>query len=221
MFDFCPNCGVTINQEQVEGRMLVCGQCRKDIGFVGAVARIAVSETQERINAGTAARCPVCRQAVEVKTAGMVASLVPHFGPKDKRKICPGSGKPAAVDPVIDKKTPRLKDLSAHMTRDTIKVISVTHDADPRIEVLTLEYLDKSERVRIQIEALREMMGADFHLRDYPPSLHKPHLAVWGNAEACVVAQKHERGGYQSIVDAEITVVLADLRQRKELFFAS
>ena len=46
------------------------------------------------------------------------------------------------------------------MSRDVIKVISCTKAGEPRIEVLTLEYLDKSERVSIQIEgACVEMMG--------------------------------------------------------------
>ena len=217
MFDFCPHCGQTINREQVEGRMLVCGECGKDIGFVGIVQRAPIDETEELIRGGTVARCPVCRQAVEVKTAG---TLVPHYGVQP-RKICPGSGKPAGAEPVAKAITSTGKDLSAFLTRDVIKVVSRTKHAEPRIEILTLEYLDKSERVRIQIEALREMLGTDFRMKDYPPTLHQPHLGVWSNAETCVVAMKHERGGYQSIADAQIANVLADLRQKPDLFFTS
>ena len=217
MYDFCPHCGQTINQQQIEGRMLLCGQCGKDIGFVGAVQRAAVDETEELIRGGTVARCLVCRQVVEVKTVGAVKTLAPHYSPQT-RKICPGSGKPASGEPVAKTITSTGKDLSAFITRDVIKLISCTKNAEPRIEILTLEYLDKTERVRIQIEALREMLGADFRMNDYPRSLNKPHLAVWTNAETCVVANKHERGGFQSIADDQIAGVLADLRQQRDLF---
>jgi hypothetical protein len=74
--------------------------------------------------------------------------------------------------------------------------------------------------VRIQIEALREMLGPDFRLAEYPRLLQKPHLAVWRSADACVIAMKHERSGFQSIPDAEIAAVLADLRDGRHDFFA-
>lgn len=198
--------------------MLVCAHCGKDIGFVGAVQRSAVDETEQRILAGTAARCPVCQQAVELKSAADIKSLVPHYSPIQPRKICPGSGKPLVVTPPALQLTPTGKDLSAYLTRDVLKVIRCSKDGAPSIEVLTLEYLDKSERVRIQIEALREMLGPGFRMREYPPSLSKPLLGVWGSADACVVAVKHPQGGYQSVADAEVAAVLADLRQ-KDLFF--
>ena len=219
MFDFCPHCGQTLEHEQVTGRMLVCAHCGKDIGFVGAVQRSAVDETEQRILAGTAARCLVCQQAVELKSALDIKSLVPHYSPIPPRKICPGSGKPLVDAPPAPKMTPTGKDLSPYLTRDVIKVIRCTKEGEATIEILTLEYLDKSERVRIQIEALREMLGLGFQMRDYPPSLGKPHLGVWARADAWVVATKHPQGGYQSIADAEIAAVLADLRQ-KDLFFA-
>jgi hypothetical protein len=166
------------------------------------------------IRGGTVARCPVCRQAVALKGQ----ALVPHYG-ADKRKICPGSGKPVAADAAAP--PPAGKDLSTFMTRDVIKLISCKRTADPRIEILTLDYLDKSERVRIQIEALREMLGSAFRIKDFPPSLHKPHLAVWGNADTCVAAKKHDHGGFESIADADIASVLADLRQHRDTFFTS
>ena len=219
MYDFCPHCGQTINQEQIEGRMLVCEQCGKDVGFVGAVQRAAVDETEELIRGGKAARCPVCQQAVELRSAGAAKTLTPHYG-THARKICPGSGKPArVVEPAVRTITSTGKDLSAFMTRDVIKLISCAKNADPRIEILTLEYLDKTERVRIQIEALREMLGTEFCMKDYPPGLKKPGLAVWSNADTCVIAARHERGGYQSIADDQIADVLANLRQHRDSFF--
>jgi hypothetical protein len=197
--------------------MLVCAHCGKDIGFVGAVQRSVVDETEQRILAGSAARCPVCQQAVELKSRADKKSFVPHYG-LTQAKICPGSGKPLLVVSAPLKLTSSGKDLSAHLTRDVIKVIQCRKNGATTIEVLTLEYLDKSERVRIQIEALREMLGPGFRMRDYPPTFGKAHLGVWSSSEACVVAAKHPQGGYQSIADTEVAAVLTDLRQ-KELFF--
>lgn len=214
MFDFCPHCGQTIEQDQVAGRMLVCGICGKDIGFVGAVQRAAGDEVEARIQTGSATRCPICQQAVELKTSAAGKSLVPHYGTATPRKICPGSGKPARVETP----TPAGKDLGKWMTRDVLKVLYAPKNAEPRIEVLTLEYLDKSERVRIQIEALREILGGDFRLCDYPAGLQKPHLAVWTSSEACVIGKRHERGGFESLSDADVLAVLADLRQHRTLF---
>src|SRR2546423_120248 len=78
---------------------------------------------------------------------------------------------------------------------------------DPKIEELTLEYLDKKDRVRLQIEALRDVLGTDFRLGPYPAALHRPHLAVWGNATHCVVAAKHDQGGFQLMADADLRQV--------------
>ncbi len=223
MFDFCPHCGQTIEKEQIAGRMLVCARCGKDIGFVGNLQRAAVPETEELIRGGTAGRCPVCAQAVELKTSEGSRTFVPHYGVSAPRKLCPGSGKPVAADPPAPpaavKKTPAGKHLRDFMTHDVIKVIFRAKGGEPRIEVLTLEYLDKTERVRIQIEALREMLGQDFRMRDYPSSLNKPHLTLWISADDCVVAKKYEHGGYESIADAEVMAVLAHLRQHADLFF--
>ena len=221
MFDFCPHCGQAIEGEQIAGRMLVCARCGKDIGFAGGLQRAALDETEERIRVRTAARCPACQQAVDVKTTGAGTTLVPHYG-AGTRRICPGSGKPAAsqAPPPVKLKTPGGRDLSAYLTRDVIKIIFCTKAGAARIDVLTLEYLDKTDRVRIQIEALREMLGDAFRMRDYPPALNRTHLAGWVSADACVVAAKHERGGFQSIADADLLAVLADLRQHAAQFFA-
>ncbi len=151
--------------------------------------------------------------------------FVPHF-PPGQRKVCPGSGKaapapetPAApVRPAPIPRPPGVKDFSAQMTRDFIKVVSCRKDAEPRIEELTLEYLDKNDRVRLQIDALRDILGNDFRLQPYPPALNRPHLAVWGNAAAWVVAHKHDRGGYETMSDAELGQVLAEVRQHARLF---
>jgi hypothetical protein len=112
------------------------------------------------------------------------------------------------------------KDLSAFMTREAVRVVSCRRGAEPRIEELVLEYLDKNDRVRLQIEALRDILGTDFRLRDYPVALKRTGFALWGGATACVVGKAHERGGYQTMNDAEIAAVVADLRGRPELFFA-
>jgi DNA-directed RNA polymerase subunit RPC12/RpoP len=90
MYSFCPHCGMTLEQEQPDGRVVVCVHCGKEIGVVAAVKRVVVDETEELIRAGTVGRCPVCRQAVALK--GNAKTLVPHYG-ADKRKICAGSGK--------------------------------------------------------------------------------------------------------------------------------
>ncbi|MSQ96117.1 MAG: hypothetical protein EXR98_16400 [Gemmataceae bacterium] len=220
MFDFCPHCGQTLEHEQVVGRMLVCAHCGKVIGFVGAAKYADVDETEELIRDRTVARCPVCRQAVEVKAEGDRRTLVPHYSATDKGKICLGSGKAAAAAALPVEPAPARpgKDLSAYMTRDILKVVLARRNAEPTIEVLTLEYLDKTERVRIQIEALREMLGTDFRMQDYPTTLNRPHLGVWASAEACVVARKHEQGGYQSLADGDVAAVLADLGLSKRLF---
>jgi DNA-directed RNA polymerase subunit RPC12/RpoP len=93
MYSFCPHCSITLEQEQIAGRLLVCTHCGKEIGVVPALQRVVVDETEALIRAGTVARCPVCRQAVALK--GTAKTLVPHYGSTEKRKICPGSGKPA------------------------------------------------------------------------------------------------------------------------------
>ena len=97
MYDFCPHCGQTIEQEQVAARMLICEVCGKDIGFVGPAQSTIVDETEQQIRAGTVARCPVCRQAVQLKAMGAAKTLVPHYGTQT-RKICPGSGKLPATE---------------------------------------------------------------------------------------------------------------------------
>jgi hypothetical protein len=232
MFSFCPNCGGSIDQEQTVGQMLTCKHCGKAIGLVAAPPPPkVVSEADELLAAGKAARCLLCQQLIEVRTdpAGTKV-FVPHYAASFQRKICPNSGKPVApaaapapavaAPPAAPRRTPGGKDLSAYMTRDFIRVVSCQKTADPRIEELTLEYLDKSDRVRIQIEALRDILGADFRMRSYPAALRRNHLAVWGGAAACVIAARHAQGGFQSLIDADLRLVVEDLRQQRDLFFA-
>ncbi|HYT87485.1 MAG TPA: hypothetical protein VEL76_02095 [Gemmataceae bacterium] len=223
MFSFCPHCGQTPEQAQVPGQTVVCNHCGQQIGVIPLPEKaVVVDQTEELIRRGVAARCPLCRQAVEVKTQGTVKAFVPHFAASPQRKMCPNSGKPlpaAAPAEAASQRPAGGKDLSAFMTRDAIRVISCQANADPLIEELTLEYLDKSDRVRLQIEALRELLGPDFRMKAYPAALHRGQLGVWGNARACVVARKHEKGGYQQMTEAEVTQVLADFKQHKRLFF--
>jgi DNA-directed RNA polymerase subunit RPC12/RpoP len=224
MFPFCPHCGRSLDQPQIPGQMAVCAHCGQQVGVVPLpAAPKVVDQAEELIRSGTAARCPHCAQLVEVKAQEAVRSLARHFAPATPRRLCPGSGQqvgttPAA--PAAPANPPARKDLSAYMTRDLVRVVSCRAAADPQIEELALEYLDKSDRVRLQVEALREILGADFRMRDYPPALNRPHLAVWGNAASCIVAKRHAQGGYQTMDDAEIGQVLADLNANRRLFFA-
>jgi hypothetical protein len=214
MFSFCPHCGQTIGgTEQVEGKMLVCRCCGKSIGIVAAPKKMMVDQAEELIRQGSAARCQVCNHVIEVKAGG---TLVPHYSPGQK-KICPGSGKP--VQTAAPPKAPdQGKDLRALVTRDVIKVIFCQGNAEPTIEELTLEYLDKSDRVRLQIEALRDMLGAVFRMKPYPLERGKADFSMWGNAAAFVVARKHEAGGYQAMTAADISAVLDDIRQNRTKF---
>jgi hypothetical protein len=224
MFSFCPHCGGSIDQEQRQGQAVVCIHCGKPIGTVAAAAApVMVDRSEELIRQGVAAPCPLCRQLVELKGR----SFAPHFQ-AGARKLCAQSGKPvgagsacAGTESARPAASPAGgKDLSVVMTREAIRVVSCRRGAEPQIDELTLEFLDKNDRVRVQIEALRDMLGADFRLREYPAALGQPGLAVWGGAAACVVGKAHERGGYQTMSDTEIAAVVADLRGRAELFFA-
>jgi hypothetical protein len=128
---------------------------------------------------------------------------------------------PAAnpLEPAAPRLAARGKDLSAFRTVDVVRVLLCTVDAGPRIEELTLEYLDKADRVRLQIEALREILGPAFRMKEYPPVLNRPELALWGHASACVIARRHERGGYTSLSDLEVARALEDFGRHRELYF--
>jgi DNA-directed RNA polymerase subunit RPC12/RpoP len=217
MFSFCPHCGGDIGQEQVSGQVVVCKHCGQQIGVVAAAPKpVVIDQAEELIRQGKAARCPLCAQLVELKGTAAARTFVPHFTSTPARKACPNSGKPQAPPP---KKPPAGKDLSTYMTRDLIRVVSYPKDADPRIEELTLEYLDKADRVRLQIDALRDLLGPTFRMGDYPPALQHPEFAVWSHGAACVVARRHEHGGYQTLTDTDIGQVVADLKQHRRKFF--
>jgi DNA-directed RNA polymerase subunit RPC12/RpoP len=216
MFSFCPHCGQSLDQEQSAGQAVACIHCGKPIGVVVPGAPpVIVDRADELIRQGAAIRCPLCSQLVELKGR----SVAPHFAKAGERKLCPQSGKPVATP------TPKIhagvgKDLRHLLTRESIRVVSCRRGGQPRIEELALAFLDKQDRVRLQIEALRDILGPDFRMRDYPANLSRPSLAVWGSPDLCVVARKHERGGYAALTDAEIAEVVGDLRQHPELFFA-
>ncbi len=173
-----------------------------------------VDGTAEVIQSGRAAACPACLQAVEVKLSGSVRSFVPHFLP-GQRKMCPKSGK-SVGDPEA---TSGVQKLAAYMTRELIKVVACRSDGEPTIELLNLEYLNKNDRVRLQIAALRDILGESFQMKPYPGLLRKPHLAVWGNTAMCVIAKTHDKGGYQPMTDAELFEVVKDIRAQQSLFF--
>ena len=116
-------------------------------------------------------------------------------------------------------KTPGGKDLSKYYSNEMIRVVACAKGQDATIEELSLRYLDKADRVRIQIEALREILGQSFRMKDYPASLGRPHLALWSNATGCVVAKKHPQGGYQPTTDAELMEIVGDLRTNSQLFY--
>lgn len=96
MLNFCPHCGQTIGgQDQVPGKMLTCKYCRKDIGVVPVPPQPRIIDASaELIRKGTAARCSLCQQVVEVRSKGPARTLVPHYLKSEQRKICPNSGKP-------------------------------------------------------------------------------------------------------------------------------
>ena len=225
MFPFCPHCGESLDMQQFAGQTVVCPHCRQQVGVVPLPQKpVVVDQTEELIRSGTVARCPQCAQVIEIKARGASRTFVPHFAPAPQRKLCPNSGKALATEPpaapTVAKKGPAGKDLSAYMTRDVIRVVLCQQSAAPQIEELTLEYLDKADRVRIQIETLREILGPNFRMQAYPPSLQRADLAFWGNASACVIARQHPQGGYQTLSDAEIGQIVADVKQHRALFLA-
>ena len=87
MFDFCPSCGQTIEQEEIAGQMLKCIHCGKPIGLVSEAVPPAPSQNV------TGALCPACNQQVDVKTRGTRRTFVPHYASAANRKICSQSGK--------------------------------------------------------------------------------------------------------------------------------
>jgi hypothetical protein len=210
MFSFCPHCGGSVDQEQRPAQTVICIHCRQAIGTVRTPdAPTVVDQSEELIRRGAAARCLLCGQLVELRDKVFAR----HFA-VGVRKLCAQSGKPLAPEPG----RPAGKDFSAFMTREVVRVVACKRGMQPRIEELTLEYLDKKDRVRLQIESLRDILGPDFRLRDYPPALGRAGLAVWGGAAACVVGKVHQEGGYQTLSDAEVAEVVDDLRTHAALF---
>jgi hypothetical protein len=198
--EFCPHCGEVGGLRQ-QGDVLVCSRCGQQAGSVPVpVAPVIVKQADELLRQGTAALCPICGQLVERRGA----VLARHFDPK--RKVCPGSSKPptAAGDSMI---------------REAIRVVSCGKGEPPRIEALTLAYLEPRDRVRVQIDALRDILGPQFRMGDYPAPLGRPQLAVWASATHCVIGKRHEQGGYQTLSDAELAQVVDDWQRQPALFF--
>ena len=222
MFPFCPHCGEFLYQDQAPGQTVVCAHCGQRVGVVPVAQPAAVVDSSEElIHSGAAARCPLCGQVVEVKSREAGKVYVPHYATGPQRKMCPNGGKPLAAPAAsLPERLPGGKDLRALMTRDVVRVVFGQSTAAPQIEELTLEYLDKADRVRTQIEALRAILGPAFRMKPYPPPLNRPQLAVWGDASACVVARRHAQGGFEAMADVELAQVLTDLAQHRQLFFA-
>lgn len=103
MYNFCPHCGKPIGQEQLPGKTTNCKHCGKPVGpavqtqVLGTVhtKRGPVDQGAQLVQSGTAARCPLCNQLVELKGSGSLKSFVPHFVTGGPRKMCRNSGKPA------------------------------------------------------------------------------------------------------------------------------
>lgn len=225
MYSFCPHCGLSIDQQQTAGKMLTCIHCKKDIGLITVrkQEQEVIDQTEQLLKGGDVARCPLCQQIVQIKKSP-TTSFATHFTVSGPRKVCPQSGKPipsaapAAASSPNPHRMPGGKDLSAFYKKDVIRVVLCKADSATTLEDLTLEYLDRNDRVRIQIEALRELLGT-FQMKPYPAGLNRPELGLWGNASSCVIAKKHPQGGIQPLAEAEIAQVLGDLKSQKQAFF--
>jgi DNA-directed RNA polymerase subunit RPC12/RpoP len=209
MVEFCPHCG-EIGGLRQEGQAMVCSRCGKQAGSIPApTAAVVVNQADELIRQGAAARCPQCNALVELRGT----LLARHFAAP--RKLCPGSGKSPTASPPSTVG----KDLNALMTRESIRVVSCRRGGSPRVEELSLAYLDKSDRVRVHIDALRDMLGLQFRMREYPRALGRAQFAVWASSDMCVVGKKHERGGLQPMTDTELSHIVTDLQLRAARFF--
>lgn len=227
MFSFCHHCGGSISQNQVVGQRLVCQWCKKEIGVVESDApeRVIVDKTETLVQSGKVARCPECQRLVEVREKKGRRSLAPHMGAGPSR-LCIYSGKPAPAVPTAEDATgapqrpATTRDLSGYVTRESITVIACTRNGEPTFEALTLEYLDKTDRVRVQIDAVRDILGGAFKMVNYPAALKKPHLAVWSTPARCVVARRHAQGGYEAMPAADLPPLAEELKKFRNLFFA-
>lgn len=227
MFSFCHHCGGSISQDQVVGQRLICRWCKKEIGVVAAEKEVVVvDKTEALLQSGKVARCPECGRLVEVRQKGGRRSLAPHMGAGPSR-MCIFSGKPAPAMPTPagaedgPQRPATTKDLSGYVTRESITVVACGKTGDPTFEVLTLDYLDRTDRVRVQIDAVRDILGGGaFKMRDYPPALKKPQLAIWSTPARCVVARRHAKGGYEAMPDSDLAAIAEDFKKFRYLFFA-
>jgi hypothetical protein len=222
MFQFCHHCGKGINQDQVPGQRIVCVWCKKEIGVVSEPKKeVYIDKTDELLRTGSVAKCPECQRLVEVRQKSGRRSLAPHMGAGPSR-MCIFSGKPAPAVPTPDGEPQRpatSKDLSGYMNRQEVKVVACTKFGDPSIEVLNLEYLDKTDRIRVQIDAVRDILGGVFKMVDYPGIFKRPQLALWTTATRVVVARKHAQGGYEPMPDVELREICDEVRNHRQCFF--
>lgn len=216
MLEFCPHCGETLGgQDPHLGLPMTCRSCGGVIGVVTAEDLPG----KEPALPEDAIRCSQCGQLVEIKTSPSGRSVAPHFRPGE-RKVCPGSGKPAVAgtQPSTAPIAAGGKDLSAFYNVEKHKIIACLADREPTIEVIELQYLDRSDRVRVQVDAIRDILGSRFRLEAYPEELGRPHLAMWVGPTGCVVAKRSPAGGYESIDDAELAAVIEELRSHRSRF---
>lgn len=93
MFDFCVSCGRSMGNRP-KGGAITCQFCGKTYQLPAAEPKQVIDQNEQLIKQGTAARCPLCQQVVEVRGSG-ARSYVPHYL-KTERKMCKNSGKPVA-----------------------------------------------------------------------------------------------------------------------------
>jgi hypothetical protein len=158
---------------------------------------------------------------VQVKEKSGRRSLAPHLGAGPTR-MCIFSGKPAPALPGEEgepKGPVSSKDLTGYMTQESVKLVACTKFGDPTIEVLNLKYLDKTDRVRVQIDAVRDILGGVFRMIEYPTVFKKPQLAVWTTSTRVVVARRHPHGGFESMPDPELRELCNELRNFRQCFF--
>ncbi len=91
MYDFCVSCGRSMGNRPKDG-FIVCQFCGNKYKLPTAAPKQMIDQNEQLIRQGTAARCALCQQVVEVRGTA-AKTFVPHFL-KNERKMCRNSGKP-------------------------------------------------------------------------------------------------------------------------------